>query len=106
MIGMRARGLLVLDLKAAGALPSSAMAEATSLGSHTIMLTLSCIDACTMHSQNHARCYRYLAAVCGPSQSMQRRRLVPPPSEGEVQRRDHLLGSHVNRMCGVARVIS
>jgi hypothetical protein len=83
MIGMRARGLLVLDLKAAGALPSSAMAEATFLGSHTIMLTLSCMHHALSESRSqtvqrrqfdrhepfdHAR--RIAARRCSTSASM------------------------------------
>ena len=43
MIGMRAGCLLVLDLKAAGALPSLAVAEADCQRSHTIMIALPCM---------------------------------------------------------------
>ena len=43
MIGMRAGCLLVLDLKAAGALPSLAVAEADWQRSHTIMIALPCM---------------------------------------------------------------
>ena len=43
MIQMSDRGLQVLDLKAAGALSTSAMVEATYSGSHTIKLALSCV---------------------------------------------------------------
>ena len=43
MIGMRAGCLLVLDLKAAGALPSLAVAEADCQRAHTIMIALPCM---------------------------------------------------------------
>ena len=43
MIEMRARGLQVLDLKAAGTLSSSAMTGATCTRSHTIMVGLPCM---------------------------------------------------------------
>ena len=52
MIGMRTRGLQVLDLKAAGALPSSAMAEAACPWSHTIMLALSCMHHAPSESRS------------------------------------------------------
>ena len=52
MIGMSARGLLVHDLKAAGALPSSAVTEAHCLGPHTIMLALPCMHHALSESRS------------------------------------------------------